>query len=56
MKIARNVKKMMKNPPKEIKYKRVYIPKENKDELRPLGVPTGEFRVYLHMLQNIFTI
>jgi len=48
MKIARNVKKMMKNPPHEIKYKRVYIPK-NENELRPLGVPNGEFRVYLHM-------
>jgi len=48
MKIAKNVKKMMKNTPNEIMYKRVYIPK-NEDELRPLGVPNGEFRVYLHM-------
>jgi hypothetical protein len=33
-----------------IVYHRVYIPK--KDSYRPLGVPTLEWRIYLHMINN----
>lgn len=33
-----------------LEYKRVYIPKN--ETFRPLGVPTPEWRMYLHMLNN----
>jgi len=49
MRVTRKVKQMLRNPPNHIEYKRKYIPKPGKKELRPLGVPTPEFRVYLHM-------
>jgi hypothetical protein len=41
-----------------INFKRVYIPKTNdpKDKrVRPLGVPSLSYRVYLSMLNNILT-
>lgn len=37
-------------------YSVVYIPKEGTDELRPLGVPSMRWRIYLHGLQNILVI
>jgi len=49
MKIARSVKKMIITRPSNIIYSRVYIPKGDKGDLRPLGVPTPEYRVFLHM-------
>jgi retron-type reverse transcriptase len=37
-----------------VEFKRVYIPKkEGSPELRPLGVPTKSWRVYLHMMNGM---
>jgi hypothetical protein len=40
----------------EIKFKRVYIPKSDDpadERKRPLGVPSPEWRIYLHMYNNL---
>lgn len=54
MKWTKKVRKMTYSEPYEIEYKRKYIPK--KGGWRPLGVPTPEWRIYLHMWQQIMTI
>lgn len=57
VKTAKAVKLMTRNKPINLDYKRVYIPKGNQpNSWRPLGVPTLEWRVYLHMWNNIFSI
>lgn len=40
----------------DINYKRVYIPKPGSKELRPLGVPTLAWRIYLHILNHMLVI
>lgn len=37
-------------------YKRVYIPKPGTDKKRQLGVPTMEWRIALHMWNNMIHI
>lgn len=50
--IMAGVKKLVETRATEIKFKRVYIPKGD-GRVRPLGVPSLEWRVYLHMLNNL---
>jgi hypothetical protein len=65
-KLIGKVEKLIDAKATEIKYSRVYIPKKldpygnpllnEKGEwigIRPLGVPANEWRIYLHMLNNI---
>lgn len=49
------VKVLVHNKDAAIDFKRVYIPKGEND-YRPLGVPKAEWRVYLHMVNNLFSI
>lgn len=45
------VRKLCKTKATDIDYKRAYIPKG--ETVRPLGVPTLEWRIYLHMINNV---
>lgn len=47
--VARKARRVIRNWDDNLKYKRVYIPKPSADKWRPLGVPTPEWRVVLHM-------
>lgn len=48
--ILRDVKKLVKNKKTAIKYARVYLHETKK--IRPLGVPSISWRIYLHMYNN----
>jgi len=50
--LARKVKFLASTPYQKLDYRRVYIEKSN-GKLRPLGVPSPAWRVYLHMLNQL---
>lgn len=52
-KINRKVEKILSKELSNLSYKRVYIEKLN-GKLRPLGVPTPEWRVALHLINGFF--
>lgn len=47
--ILSKVKQIVKERQTDIELRRVYIPKPNTDKVRPLGVPSQSWRIYLHM-------
>lgn len=50
--VSRKATRIIKNWDDNLKYHRVYIPKSSSDKWRPLGVPTPEWRLVLHMWNN----
>lgn len=48
--VLRDVKKLVKRKDTALKYARVYLHEANK--IRPLGVPSMSWRIYLHMYNN----
>jgi hypothetical protein len=48
--VMKEVQRLVKNKETRLKYARVYL--QEKDKLRPLGVPAMSWRVYLHMYNN----
>jgi len=52
VKIMSKVQQLCDDRATEIKFHRTYIPKGD-GRVRPLGVPSLEWRVYLHMLNNL---
>lgn len=48
--VMKEVKRLVKSKETRLKYARVYLQEKNK--LRPLGVPALSWRVYLHMYNN----
>jgi len=53
--LHRKYKRVAKKP-EEIDFKRVYIPKDEKGNMRPLGVPKPEWRMYLHLLNQFLVL
>lgn len=54
-KLIKKLKKLVRTRATDLQYKRKYIPKTETTS-RPLGVPSLEWRVYLHMYNNCITM
>lgn len=55
MSLNRKINRLINTKSKKLDYTRIYIPK-NENEMRPLGVPTLEWRILLQMVHNFLYI
>lgn len=54
LRVNRKASKILRDESTLLDFSRVYIPKAGSDKVRPLGVPTPEWRLVLHMANNFF--
>lgn len=53
LKVLQKVERLVEDRSTDLQFHRTYIPKADPNKVRPLGVPTLEWRIYLHMLNNL---